>query len=377
MRALILDVRGARASVAAVRALAADGWRVGLGAPRPDGLAAVSRHVSAFHAVPAPETGAEAFAAATRRAVEQGRYDVVFASSDADLLALSAARGSVPAVVPYPDDEALRRALDKLELGAAAERAGLAVPRTSAAEDGDGLRLPVIVKERVHGVPAEGAPSRPFAGELAEAPAAVRELVAEVRARGSDAFVQEVVRGRLGALTVLCDRDHRIVARVQQESLRIWPGDVGTSARARTVPIDEALSARAGRMLADLRWFGLAQLQFLRPGDGPPHVIDLNGRFYGSLALAVGAGVNLPALWARLATGREIPRRTDGSPGVRYQWLEADLRQARQDRRGGSVAADALDCLRWSIGAHHSIWCATDPRPALRAGAAVIRRRRR
>src|SRR5689334_9787212 len=98
MRALILDVRGARASVAAVRALAA-------------------------------------------------------------------ARDRVPAVVPYPDDGTLRRALDKLELGAAAERAGLTVPRTSAAEDGDGLRLPVIVKERVHAVHANGATPNPFAGE--------------------------------------------------------------------------------------------------------------------------------------------------------------------------------------------------------------------
>jgi predicted ATP-grasp superfamily ATP-dependent carboligase len=374
VHALILDARGARASLAAVRALAADRWRVGIGAPQPDGLAAISRHLSAFHAVPAPETGLDAFAAAIRRAVGDGGYDLVFASSDPDVLALSAVRDSVPAVVPYPGDAALRRALDKLELTAAAKRAGLAVPRTSTG-DGADLRLPVIVKERLHGGPVGRAASSSVVGQLAEDRATVQTLLAYIRARGADPLVQEFVPGRLCALTVLCDDDHRIVARVQQEALRIWPGDVGTSARARTVAIDEALSAGVAQVLKDLRWFGLAQLQFVRPRDGPPQVIDLNGRFYGSLELAVAAGANLPALWARLATGRQVPSRTDGAPGVRYQWLEADLRRARQDRRGGSVAVDALDCLRWSVGAHHSIWRTTDPRPAMRAAAAVVRRR--
>jgi predicted ATP-grasp superfamily ATP-dependent carboligase len=369
VRALIVDARGARASLAAARGLAADGWRVGLGAPRPDGLAAISRHVSAFHVVPAPEADLPAFAAAVRRAVEQAGYEVVFASSDADVLALSTARDGIPAVVPYPEDAILGRALDKLELTAAAERAGLAVPRSS--EDGAELPLPVIVKERVH---APDGSSHTFAGAAVDDRATLEALVADIRARGARPLVQELIAGRLGALTVLCDRDHQIVARVQQESLRIWPGDVGTSARARTVAIDDALSARVARLLADLRWSGLAQIQFLTPVGGAPHLIDLNGRFYGSLALAIGAGVNLPAMWARLATGRGVPAHTDGAAGVRYQWLEADLRQARQDRRGGSVAADALDCLRWSVGATHPAWRLTDPRPALRAAKLVLRR---
>jgi hypothetical protein len=72
VRALILDPRSARASLAAARALAADGWRVGIGAPRPEGLAAASRRVAAFHTVPPPEEDGEAFVAAVGRAVEVG-----------------------------------------------------------------------------------------------------------------------------------------------------------------------------------------------------------------------------------------------------------------------------------------------------------------
>jgi predicted ATP-grasp superfamily ATP-dependent carboligase len=335
-----------------------------------------SRRVAAFHEVPLPEDGDEAFAAALVRAVTAGGYEVVFASSDLDVLALSRVRARLTAVVPFPDDGALRRGLDKLELTGAARRAGLAVPRTV---DGPGTELspPVVVKERVHGDVVRGGRADTLVPEVTDAPDAVQARVAEIRARGGRPIVQELVAGRLMAYTVVCDRDHRVVARVQQEAVRTWPGDVGSSARARTVAIDEALAAGVQRLLADLGWFGLAELQFLAPAGGPPHLIDLNPRFYGSLALAVGAGVNLPALWARLATGRRVPERTDAAVGVRYQWLEADLKQARQDRRGGSVRADAIGCLRWSIGACHSIWRADDPRPAARAAGALVRARLR
>ena len=321
-----------------------------------------------------PRPGADAFASAVARAVEAGGYEVVFGSSDVDVLSLSAARGRIDAVVPHPDDAALRRGMDKLDLTRAAQRVGLAVPRTVAGDD-EALPPPVLVKERMHGDLPAGAPADTVVAEVMVDRAKVSERVAAIRARGGEAIVQEVVSGRLVALTVVCDRDHHIVARAQQEALRTWPGDVGTSARARSVAVDETLAAGVQRLLTELHWFGLAQVQFIAPAGAAPRLIDLNGRFYGSLALAVGAGANLPALWARLATGREVPSRTDAAPGVRYQWLEADLRQARQDRRGGSAWADALGCLRWAAGARHSIWSVHDPRPAARAAAAFARER--
>jgi predicted ATP-grasp superfamily ATP-dependent carboligase len=374
VRALILDARNARASLAAARALAADGWTVGIGAPRPDGLAAASRRSSAFHPVPRPEDGAEAFAAALGDAVRAGGYDVVFASSDVDVLALSAARDAIAAAVPYPPHAVLRRALDKLQLTRAAERAGLRVPRT-AEDPADLPATPVVVKERIHGDLAAGGPARTTGTDIAGDRDAARAGLAALATGGGAGFVQEIVRGRLVALTVLCDRGPRLVARVQQEALRVWPGDAGTSARARTVRIDEELAAGVERLLSDLGWFGLAQLQFLATPGETPRLIDLNPRFYGSLALAVAAGVNLPALWARLATGRAVPARSDAAAGVRYQWLEADLRRARERRGTVGVTVDALGCLRWSIGARHSIWARDDPRPFARAAAALVRER--
>lgn len=379
MRALILDSWGTRAALSGARALAAAGWHVGLALPAGTGCpATASRRVRATHVVPAPGCTGARLKDALQRAIGDEGYEVVFAATDADLLALSALREQLPVVVPHPRHASVLRALDKAQLAAAAQSAGVPAPRTTSPDDAESLRFPALVKERLHGDIRTATSSAPADAQVVASPAEARDGARRLRAHGRDAVVQEVVDGRLVALTVVCDHDARPVARVQQEALRTWPAPVGRSVRARTVAVDVELAAGVGRLLAELEWFGLAQLQFIAPSDGPPQLIDLNARFYGSLPLALAAGVNLPATWAALATGREAPRTPRDAPaGARYQWLASDLRQARQDRRGGSVWTDALGCLVWGLGARHSTWAVSDPRPAAHALGALARRRLR
>src|SRR5204862_2358158 len=129
------------------------------------------------------------------------------------------------------------------------------------------------------------------------------------------------VGGRLMAFTSVVDGERRMVARVQQEAERTYPRGLGCSARAHTVPVDEDLAARVARLLAKLDWSGLSELQFIVPEQGEPLLIDFNGRFYGSMSLALAAGANLPAVWAAVATGRPVGGLAGAAvPGVRYQW---------------------------------------------------------
>jgi predicted ATP-grasp superfamily ATP-dependent carboligase len=183
---------------------------------------------------------------------------------------------------------------------------------------------------------------------------------------------------------VVVDRDGTVAGAAQQRSARVWPREAGVSARARSVPVDVELLSGTARLLADLGWFGLAQLQFMAPAAGPPRLIDFNGRFFGSLQLAVAAGLDVAAPLEALVRGRPMPAQPPARPGVRYQWLEGDLRRALDERRGGLVA-DVVDCLRFARGATHSTWRARDPWPVTAlcldlvgrgAGKAVRRRRR-
>ncbi len=246
-----------------------------------------------------------------------------------------------------------------------AQRAGLAVPTTEQpgeaelASFGDGR---LVVKPRHTFL--EGADVR-LRTRLVCGPAEARAATQELRAAGAEPIIQERLDGKLMAFTALTDRDARIVAQVQQVADLIWPPEVGVSARAHTVAIDEQLAAGVARLLSALGWFGLANLQFILGEDGVPRLLDFNGRFYGSLALAVAAGPNLPAIWARLATGRPLGAVREAQPGTRYQWFACDLRACVCEKTGWRRAGAALASAIRAPQAKHATWSLWDPWPAI------------
>ena len=353
-KALIVEAGYTRGALAATRALSRAGWTVGVATPTRAGLAGTSRHATHRHPLIPPERDLDGFVRAVNSAVAGKGYQIVFGGGDAEVIALSSRRTEIDAIVPYAPHGAVIRALDKLQLAAAGRNAGLAVPETVEATP-ERLRqwpAPLFVKASLH-APLSGheGPGRFAARPVADRDTALRRM-ADIRSAGGVPVLQEQIAGRLLAYVVVADHESRVVSRVQQISDRIWPPGAGVSARARTVPVDERVAGRVAALLRELSWFGLAQLQFVVPDDGEPRLIDFNGRFYGSLALAIGAGPNLPAIWAALATGTSIlPPELSASavPGVRYQWLEGDLRRALVERRGG-LAADLAGSLRYARG---------------------------
>ncbi|HEV2886824.1 MAG TPA: ATP-grasp domain-containing protein [Jatrophihabitans sp.] len=364
MRALVVEQGFSRGALAAVRALAQAGWQVGVGAPDGRGLASASRSCARRHPVPAAHLDQPAFLAAVAGAVREGGYEVVFGAGEAEVLTLSEHRGSVPAVVPHAEHQIVLNALDKARLTEAAVAAGFRVPRSLAPESLSDETRPVVIKARMHARPGHaGSPPRIDTNVVLGA-TATRRRVAEIAALGGQAEVQEYLDGRLVAYAAVTTAGGRqVAAQSMQVASRIWPPGAGASCRAVSVPVDPQLSERAAALLAALGWFGLAELQFLVPADGIARLIDLNGRFYGSLALAVAAGANLPATWAALATGRQVEPVT-AAGGVRYSWWEGDLRRALRERRGG-LARDLAGALYAGAGAVHSIGRWRDPAPAL------------
>jgi predicted ATP-grasp superfamily ATP-dependent carboligase len=364
-RALVVEEGRTRGALAAVRALAGAGWTVGTGTPGARGLAGRSRYVTTRHAVPPPRDGVDAFVDAVARAVRAGGYDVVLAGGDAELLTLAAGAERVGAALPHPSYDVLVRAVDKRELSEAAQRAGLAVPRLLPPVDP--LTGEAVVKPRWHWRPDRPGGTGRVEAEVVRTAEELAAAVRRMRAGGAEPLVQERVAGELQAFATVAAADGSLVGRVQQRAVRIWPPDAGVSVRAETVPVDERLAKQVGALLRDLGWRGLAEVQLIVPPGGPPHLIDLNGRLYGSLGLAVAAGVNLPAIAAALATGRRPPPDREASAGVRLHWLEGDLRAVRA--AGDDRLAVLTGALRWRRDAVGSVWRGDDPRPGLAQAA--------
>ena len=363
-RALLVEDGESRIALTAARALHAAGWTVGVAAPT-GSPAGVSRAVSRRHGVPLPGDGLDGFLDAVRAAVEVGRYGVVFGVGDAELFALSLGRDRLGAVVPYPAHDVVVNTLDKSRLAAAAARAGMRTPRILLPDELDALAGPFVVKPVVNGAAGSEGPSKIPALRVPDA-AAARAAARAVTQAGGTPVVQEVVEGPLSALVLLLAPDGEVLAASQQRADRMQPPGAGVSARARTVAVDEALVERAAALLRGTGWWGLAELQFV--GEHDPALIDVNGRFYGSLALAVRAGLNLPDLWGRVALGATVPAGSRARPGVRYQWLEGDLRRAMSQAEGGRTR-DIVTTLLHAPRSAHSTLSLRDPVPALRQGS--------
>ena len=154
-----------------------------------------------------------------------------------------------------------------------------------------------------------------------------------------------------------------IVCSVHKRSDRTYPPDAGVFAYGRTVEPDPALERGCARLLGEIGWSGLFNLQFLEDASGEPLLIDLNPRAYHSLALAIGAGANLPAVWCDLVLGRP-PRAVRPRAGVRFRAEEEDLRALRILARNGArtqVAGALLPRPRTV----HALFQARDPAPDL------------
>ena len=347
-RVLVVDhVNGrSRSAVAAVRALAAGGYTPLVAVSGRSSAAARSRFCAGVVAVPLPT------APDYREAVEQellARELTVLAASDAALVALR-----------HPGAELI----DKAVLPARVAAAGLVMPATRAFASAEQLRgtaahldYPLVVKAAVKS--SAGAVARRFDG-----PAALLALSDDLY---GPVVVQPFHTGRMRAVCGVV-HDGELLAAVHQSYLRIWPPDCGVASAAVTLAPDVELEAHLVRLLAGHS--GVFQVQLV--GD---YLIDVNPRVYGSLPLAVAAGTNLPAIACEATAGRR-GKFVRGRPGVRYRWLEGDLRSVLYDvhhRRLGWLAA--ANAVRPRRNTAHSVESLRDPGPALERIRDIVRRR--
>jgi predicted ATP-grasp superfamily ATP-dependent carboligase len=246
---------------------------------------------------------------------------VVYPSREETIDLMLSASGWDGVVLPFAGGEVLQQVRDKSELERTATEAGLKTPvglfHGTAAELGrHRFRWPVVVKPAQ---PVSALKTARLVGDEEELQRVLSGVPAADRL-----LVQERVKGPLVSIELVIDREGRLVARFQQVTRRTWPSAAGSIALATSVEPDEGLVSRTAAMLAELGYWGLAQVDFVETSSGFT-LLDVNPRFYRCLPLAVACGTNLPALWHAVAVGRAVGTPGAYRIGMTYRWLEADF----------------------------------------------------
>jgi biotin carboxylase len=338
---LLVTVDEAYGSLAAVRALAAAGYEPVIGVWQPDTYAARSRAHAGVVELPSPETDAAAYARAVASAAERLGVRAVLPGTEGTLIALARHRKLLPADVAVGtcEPDVVKLATDKDAVGRLAEQAGLRTPPTEllsgaeAAERAHDLAYPLVLKAARSVTETDGRFEHVDTRRI-DTPDGLRAAVAGLP--DEQCLVQPYLDGSLYSIGAIA-WEGNVLGACHQLTRRIWPPHVGGSSYAETVPPDRALESRVAELVRAIGWSGIVHVQFIRSREAA-YLIDFNPRVYGSIALAIRAGVNLPAAWADLLLGRS-PRIGTCRAGVRYRALEDDVRALARELAAGNRRA--------------------------------------
>jgi predicted ATP-grasp superfamily ATP-dependent carboligase len=372
------------------------------------GIASQPRHFCARtrvvqRVVAAPTSGPGLIDALERLASDETSDGPLFLlpCTDPSVLAISAARDRLPGRFRFvlPDDDLLRRLVDKVTFAELATSLGLPIPTTRILRDRgdvapaiDVLRFPAVVKPAVK-TPAWLAAAGAKAIRV-ESPSELVAVTDRAFAWSDSLIVQSWIEGgedRLISCNAYFDANGAPLATFMARKIRQWPPDTGTSCLGEEVRDEEALDL-AVRLFQAVGYRGLAYLEVKRDAvTGELGIIEPNlGRPTGRSSIAERGGVELILTAYADALGLPLPaRRTQTYRGVKWIYWRHDLQAAMvRFRRGELTVGGWLRSVRGpSIEAVGSL---RDPLPfvldvagtlraALRAAAlgAVRRVRRR
>jgi protein-tyrosine-phosphatase len=144
----------------------------------------------------------------------------------------------------------------------------------------------------------------------------------------------------------------------------------GGSSYRKSVPLDARLLECSKRLLERLRWTGVAMVEYRQdPQSGEFVLMEINGRFWGSLPLAVSAGVDFPYRLYRLMTSPPVPDAPSlYRVGLHARNLSKDMRWFRERRwTPGSLLRELAAGLGRAVVGRERVDTFTldDPRPGL------------
>jgi predicted ATP-grasp superfamily ATP-dependent carboligase len=335
MEAVVLNA-DIKSSLATIRSLARRGVRVIAGAERKTAMGLHSKYAARTFTYRSPLRDQEGFLtdvlAACAGCIEP---PVLFTFSDAAFLTLARSRERFEgiAVLPLAAPESIERAFDKAASVELAESLNVPVPLTRAVTSDLEARdafsacatVPAVMKPR-HSAAWKGNRGRAgtvaFAFSAEEAASIARTMH---DASGEWPIMEAYVEGGEFGYECLA-KDGQIVAYSAHRRIRSMSPSGGAAVVKETIEPDARMKADAEKIIKALSWTGPAMVEFKYDESAAVYrFLEVNGRFWGSLPLAIFAGVDFPYLYYRLARGESLPAATQKT-GVRSRHLLGDIR---------------------------------------------------
>ncbi len=276
-------------------------------------------------------------------------------------------------VLLFPPPEVFRRATHKNLTLECARSIGVSIPETAYPQSMEDLetcrrlRFPVILKMSHHEFPP-GTKVFQHKALRVETIEDLRRVLGQLPP-GQFPMVQEYIPGGGSGVSMLI-RNGKTVLAFQHRRLRESPPEGGIGIFCEAMPLDPKLLDQSEMLLARMGWEGVAMVEYRGdPETARYTLMEVNGRFWGSLPTALHAGADFPFwLYATSFPAALPPPTLEYQLGLRARSLAGDTKWLLSVLRGRKEsAAQALG--QYLAGFHPSTryfkWAWDDPKPPM------------
>ena len=368
MRALVLD-GDTRAALSIVRSLGRHGVDVTVAAESQPSLGGCSRWCSAALTYPCPRTSPRWFLNWLVFSLSSMPDTMLYTCSDITTSIVGRSRASLPASTRLllPPQRSLEIALDKSRTIDLARSLDVPVPRsvvlrreTLPDAKGLGMEFPLALKAAQSDLPHRSVTR--YARDQAQ----LIDVASSLLQDSECVLAQELVTGEGTGVFALFDSGEPVVTFAHRR-IHEKPPWGGVSVLSEGIEPPPDMRDQSLRMLRELRWHGVAMVEFKKNSHGKPLLMEINPRFWGSLELAVRCGTDFPYIAMQLADGQRV-----GASSTRLganRWLLGELDSfitaMRTPQPGRERAIEPFRRL-WDLrfGLCCEVERITDPRPA-------------
>ncbi|MBF0555757.1 MAG: ATP-grasp domain-containing protein [Nitrospirae bacterium] len=322
-RVLILDGMWNK-TLAAVRSLGRRGFYVAVGEWTRFATALFSNYCSKRLIYPSPKERPAKFLDWLEDELKKNKYDVLMPMefTTQTLITSQRERLSKYCRIPFAGVDLAFRLHNKAFLMKYAREKGFDIPKTYIIDDLGQLTglvaelpFPVVIKPQM----SSGARGIRYVNRGED----FVKQYKKVHKQYEFPIVQELIPdgGEAMGVCLLLNNDSEVRASFVYKRLREYPVRGGPSTLRASIKRDDVRYI-AESLLRYFKWTGVAHIEFkVDPRDGAPKLLEINPRFWGSLQLAINAGVDFPYLLYRLAMDGDIDPVTEYKTGVMCRWI--------------------------------------------------------
>lgn len=307
-KCLVLDAE-MQCSLPVIESLHKRGFLVTAGSYQRINMGFFSKYTNDRILYPPPKSAPEAFFERILELAKECRYDFILPTDDISSEILISHRDILEnhtrlPLVPY---ETFMKARDKSQTMKVAMQNNVPCPETFFPDEED-LRdiatktpYPALVKPNI----SSGARGISLVNNKEE----LEKTYQEVKAEYGECHIQEYIpKGGLQyKADLFLDLNQKLKAGIVYSKLRYFPINGGSSTCNCTV-IKPDIIENAYKILKAMNWYGFADFDFITdPRDGTPKIMEINPRVPACFRITLAAGIDFPAMIARLAMGEDIP----------------------------------------------------------------------